>query len=164
DDLVTGVQTCALPISGATPTTHTLTLPDAPVAGNFLKTDASGTLSWAAAGGGAGTNIQHRWEANGPFKVDTSVDGAYIAPHAVTITQTRLHRRAAGSSGTTTVVLKQNGTIKDTRNVTAAAGADATDTSGALSVAVVAGDRLTVDATAVEAGTPLDYDFIIEAA
>src|SRR5439155_11256909 len=132
----------------AAPTTHTLTLPGAPVAGNFLQTDGSGVTSWTAAptsisvdkngtlvgtrgtlnliegtnvtltmadnagagrvdvtiassgGGGSGTNVQHRWEANGPFKIDTSVDGTYVAPHAVTITQTRLHRRAAGSSGT----------------------------------------------------------------
>src|SRR5439155_6973097 len=98
----------------AAPTTHTLTLPGAPVAGNFLQTDGSGVTSWTAAptsisvdkngtlvgtrgtlnliegtnvtltmadnagagrvdvtiassgGGGSGTNVQHRWEANGP--------------------------------------------------------------------------------------------------
>jgi hypothetical protein len=91
--------------------------------------------------------------------VDTNVDGAYIAPAAFTVTKTILTRRAAGSGGTTSVALNLNGTPVDTRSVTAAAGTDALDTSGTLAIAVAAGDRLTVDTTAVETGTPLDYAF-----
>jgi len=110
------------------------------------------------------TVTKFRFMANGPFIVDTSVDGAYIAPTAFTLTKTILTRRSAGSGGTTTVVLKQNGSTIDTRSVTAAAGTNATDTSGVLAIAIALGDRLTVDTTAVETGTPLDYAYEVAGA
>ena len=109
-------------------------------------------------------HIQHPWAANGPFIVDTSVDGAYVAPTAFTITKAILWRRTAGSSGTTTAVLKNGGSTIDTRTITSANGSNYSDISGTLALAVVAGDKLTVDITTVEAGTPLDFTFLIEGA
>lgn len=161
----TGTVTLIAP-TGAT--SYSLTLPaDDGNASEVLITNGAGVLDWVAAStltGIAGTIVDHEFIANGDYIADTSVDGAFVAKHAFTITKTTLWRRVAGSSGTTTVVLKQNGSTIDTRNVTTANGSNFADTSGVLALAVASGDKLTIDATAVEAGSPLDYVFGFEGA
>lgn len=141
-------------------TQQTLTWPGTITASGVLQVSADGTLFWTAPSSLA-TRIQHRWMANGVYKTDDFVDGAYIAPHAFSLTKTSLHRRVAGTSGTTTVALQRNGTTIDNRSLLFSAGANAVDTSGTLALAIAAGDRLTINATA-EAGTPRDFAFMIE--
>lgn len=51
--------------AGVTPTPTTYTWPAAPINGNFLSTDASGNLSWAAAGGGGGENLDTAYDFGG---------------------------------------------------------------------------------------------------
>jgi hypothetical protein len=101
----------------------------------------------------------HRWAANGPYIVDTSVDGAWIVPSTVTITKIKLWRRTAGTSGTTTVAILLNGASQSTLSVTTANGPNFTS-SATVSIACVENDKITIDCTSAETGTPLDYTFI----
>jgi hypothetical protein len=133
--------------------------------GKVLADSGSGVGAWSNASALA-TRVQQRWAANGAYRVDTSVDGTYVAPTAMTLTSVRLWRGTAGTSGSTTVDLKKNGVtmLSVQPTITAASGNDQT-ALGTLSVTSVAvGDKLTIDATAVEVGTPRDYTLIIEGA
>lgn len=137
----------------------------------WARADSIGTGGWAnasavvsAVASGLPTRIQHRWEANGYYVVDNEVDGAYIPPHALTLTSVNLYRRSPGSSGTTSVDLLKNGVtmLSALASVGASGGASATG-AGTLSVTSVAAlDRITVSANAVEAGVPQDWALVIE--
>jgi len=107
-----------------------------------------------------------RWTGNGPYRVDTSVDGAHIIPAtAFTISTIKFWRSVAGSGGTTTAVVKKNGsTTISTININASDGSNFVATGTIANGSCVAGDKLTVDITAVETGTPQHWALILEGA
>ena len=133
-----------------------------------LTTDGTDVL-WAdvpAGGTATGTTvIQHRWEANGYYRVDGDVDGAYIAPRACTLNRVLLYRRAAGSSGTTRVDLFKNGvTMMSTAPLISASAGSSATAAGVTSVNTIAQfDRLTVSAVSAEVGNPQDWALMMEA-
>lgn len=74
------------------------------------------TVTTVIGGGGGATPspangivAQVRWQANGPYIVDTSVDGAWIATRSMTISSVYLYRTTPGSSGSTVLDLHKNG-------------------------------------------------------
>jgi hypothetical protein len=136
--------------------------------GKVLVSDANGVGSWTPSTG-LTTRVVYRWAGNGPFTIDTAVDGGMVVTTACNITGVRLYRRVAGSSGTTTVDLNQNGTTLYTtqgnRPSIAYNDADGLVTASLPDVvALSAGDLLTIDIDAVEAGTPLDIAVVVEVA
>lgn len=104
----------------------------------------------------------------GKVKVETSVDGAWVAPRACTITRVTIHRLTAGTSGSTTVDVNLNGTTIFTTQanrpvVTSAAGDNAVDTSGTINVTAVAqDDYIQMDIDTVEGGSPVDLSVVVE--
>lgn len=130
----------------------------------WSSTNTVGAGTWASASSLA-TKLQHRWVANGPYRVDGDVDGAWITPRAGTLSLVRFYRREGGSSGSTAVELLKNGTtvFSAPPNISATAGASAT-ASGTLSVTTfAANDRFTVSASAVDVGRPRDWVLMVEA-
>lgn len=124
-----------------------------------VSTDGGAWAPISSAGGASSGRATPRWAVNGFFFVDTDFDGAYIADKAGTITTAVLWRRIAGSSGTTEVDIKKNGvTIFSTKpSVTSGAGNNAQSTNAVISSsALVVGDRLTMDITQAEGGSPED--------
>lgn len=135
-----------------------------PAAGMIaFAANTDGLVRWASASA-ITTKVQHRFIANGPYRVDNDVDGAYIAPHALTMTTALLYRRQAGSGGTTSVDLRKNGVsmLSSLASVGASGGASATGAGAFSTTTVAAGDRLTVSANAVETGRPSDWVLLIE--
>lgn len=135
--------------------------------GKVYVSDSGGVGSWGAASSLA-TRVQFQWRANGPYQVDTGVDGKIRVPTGMTITSVRLYRVTAGSSGSTIVDLNKNGTTMYTtqanRPTVTAAGGNDQSSGGTLPdvVAVAAGDVLSADTDQIEDGTPSDYVLIIE--
>lgn len=79
-------------------------------------------------------------------------DGAHVAPGARTISNIYMGMIDGGDSGTTTVELYKNGAATgQTASLASAAGA-AADSSTGVTLAVVAGDRVTVRMTAKAVG------------
>lgn len=129
----------------------------------WTSVNTDGLGRWASASSLA-TKVQHRFIANGPYRVDNDVDGAYIAPHALTLTTALLYRRQAGAGGTTSVDLLKNGTsvLSSLASVGASGGASATGAGTISTTSVAVGDRLTVSASSVETGRPRDWVLLIE--
>lgn len=125
--------------------------------------DAIGTVQWASASSLA-TKVQHRFVANGYYRTDTHVDGAWIASGAMTLGKVLLYRRQGGSAGSTTVDLMKNGTsvLSSAPAIAFNAGASATASGTITTTAIAAGDRFTVNATA-DTGRPQDWMLEIEA-
>jgi hypothetical protein len=138
---------------------------------NFvMRSDGSGNGSWVAPSTLA-TRIQHRFVANGPYVVDTSVDGGFIPPTGLTITSVWVHRLTEGTSGSTTVQLRKNGTALFTSGARPTiaqgdpdlkSGPFAPDVGGVSTL--VAGDILTMDIDVVEVGSPANLCITIEGA
>lgn len=125
--------------------------------------DADGSFQWASASSLA-TKIQHRFVANGFYRTDTDVDGAWIASASATLNRVTLYRRQGGSAGSTTVDLFKNGTtvLSSAPSIAFNAGASAT-ANGTISVTgIVPGDRFTNKVTA-DSGRPQDWTLLIEA-
>jgi len=116
------------------------------------------------------TRIQVPWCANGPIRVDTDVDGAWVVPTACEIARLRLWRDVAGSAGSTILDLKRNGsslyaTQANRPTILASAG------NGAIQdcilpdvVSLAADDVITVDTAAKESGVPRNWRLTLEAA
>lgn len=143
-----------------------------PVSGYvWTALDSNGLGAWlsAASGGGAGSSLggitMRTFQANGYYRIDGDVDGAWIMPSAATLMNAILYRRAPGSSGGTTVDLLRNGVsvFALAPTISASAGASATAAGIFSSTTVSAYDRLTVSANAVEAGAPQDWAMLVEA-
>jgi hypothetical protein len=134
--------------------------------------------SGGGGGGGSGTGpgaalatrVQVTWCANGPYRTDTAVDGAWIAPTAMQISGVRLWREVAGTSGTTTLDLSANGTTLYTLQsnrpkVNASDGDDKAVTCIMPDVTLIAqGDVVTVDTDTKEAGRPMNWRLTLEGA
>lgn len=115
------------------------------------------------------TRTLYRWAANGPYAVDTGVDGAWIVPTALSITAVWLHRLVAGSSGATILDLNRNGTTMYTnqgnRPTIASTDADLKVECALPNVTAVAvGDIITVDTDQIEGGEPESWTLTIEGA
>jgi hypothetical protein len=121
-----------------------------PASGSVLAaTDTDGTVAWAAASS-LGTSFEHVFKANGFYRVDDDVDGAWIAKKAGTLGSVTLYRRQGGTSGNLVVDLRKNGTtvLSTMPSIAFNLGASAT-ASGIISVSSIAvGDRFTCHATA----------------
>lgn len=132
------------------------------------KTDSGKYIISSTASGGTGV-IQMRWIGNGPYRTGTGVDGAFISDTAFTITNIWLWQGTGGSSGNTIIDLNINGitayTTQANRPTIAFNDADnKVDCTLPDIISVAAGDILTIDIDAVQAGTPLDIMLIIEGA
>ena len=115
------------------------------------------------------TRQQFEWHANGPYIIDTAVDGAIAVPTAMTLSAVWLTRSSAGAAGSTTVDLNLNGTTMYTTqaNRPTIAFNDADNKVQATLpdvVIITAGDVLTLDIDAVETGSPAGLTLTIEGA
>jgi hypothetical protein len=144
-------------------------------AGSILtSTDVDGNTVWSV-GSAVATRIQHRWAANGPYIVDTAVDGGWTVPTACSITAIWLHRNTPGTSGTTTLDVNRtpSGSTTATTIYTTQGNRPAIPFSDADYrvqatlpdvVALAVGDVITVDTDEVEAGAPANWVLTIEVA
>lgn len=125
----------------------------------WQRADSLGTGQWASASGLA-TRFYHSWKANGSYRVDADVDGAFVTPRACTLNRVLLYRRKAGSGGSTQVSLLSGGASALSAPITiaAAAGASASAVGTVSSASLQVSARLTVDTLAVDSGDPQDYD------
>lgn len=132
-------------------------------------------------GGGAGTTgtgsgpaselatrIQVDWVANGPYRVDDSVDGAWVVPTACEVSKLYLWRGTAGTSGSTVIDLNRNGS---TMYVTQANRPTLDYDAGEVTpcnlpddVTLVAGDVVTIDCDEKDSGLPMNFRLTLEAA
>jgi len=108
-----------------------------------------------------------QWRANGPYRVDTSVDGAWIVPTACEVKQVWLHRLTAGTSSSTILDLNRNGStmyLTQANRPTIAFDDADLKVSVALPeiVSLALGDIVTVDTDQVEAGAPQSWTLTIE--
>lgn len=156
-------------IPAATTTSYSLTFPSAQgAAGSLLQNNGSGVLSFVSPASLA-TRIQHRWTANGPYRVGTNVDTGFIPATAFSITAVWIVRLTPGSASSTIVDFNKNGTTMYTTqaNRPTIAFNDADNKVQATLpdiVSVAAGDILTFDIDQIETGTPADFAIIIEGA
>jgi hypothetical protein len=110
---------------------------------------------------------KHTWCANGPYRVDTDVDGLIIIPSAMTITEVWIARTTAGSSSDTIVDLHKNGTTMYTTQanrptINFADGDRKVQATLPDVLAVAAGDILTMDIDQIEGGTPQHLTLIVQ--
>jgi len=127
------------------------------------STDGIGTVQWASASSLA-TKLVHRWEANGPYRIDNDVDGPYIATRDGTLNRVLLYRRQGGTSGSTGVNLLKNGAsvLSAVPSIASSAAASSTALAGIGTAAFSQGDRFTVSASAVDGGSPRDWTLEME--
>ena len=131
------------------------------------------TAPSGSGGGGGGSGLAtrelFRFCANGPYRVKTGVDGAWILPTAITISAVWLHRITAGSASSTILDLNRNGTTLYTTQANRPTIAFGDADSKVLcslpdAVALAAGDVVTMDIDQVETGKPMHCSLIIEGA
>ena len=127
-------------------------------------------LVGGAGPGGSGSSalfpVMHWWAANGPFQVDTTVDGGRVSLASFTISAVWLYRITAGTSSSTILDLNKNGTTMYTtqanRPTIAFNDADSKVTCALPDVVSVGiGDLLSVDTDQIEAGDPSDWVLLI---
>lgn len=136
---------------------------------NVTLTQTGNDITIAASGGGGSGKFQNRFVANGPYRIDSSVDGGYISPTGFTISGIYLYRTTAGTSSSTILDLNKNGTTMYTTQAnrpTIAFNDGDNKVSCALPdvTAISAGDVITIDIDQIEGGTPKDVMLIIEGA
>lgn len=112
-------------------------------------------------------SYNHRWAGNGPFRVGTTVDGAWIPNTAFVITSVWIWHGTAGTSSSTILDLNKNGTTmyttqanRPTINFADADGKVQATLPDVTSIA--AGDIITIDIDQVEGGTPRDVILVIQ--
>lgn len=166
-DLIDLYDTNAALVSGFT-SAGALFFKTGAAAGYIMRSDANGVSSWVSPATLA-TRTLYRWAANGPYVVDTTVDGAWVAPTAFTVRAVWLYRTTPGSSSSTILDLNLNGTtmyttqanrptiaFNDGDNKVQATLPDVTSVS--------AGDVLTIDIDQIEGGSPGNIILVIEGA
>jgi len=115
------------------------------------------------------TKRTFQWRANGPYQVDTEVDGGVVIPTALTITAVWLYRETAGSASSTIVDLNANGTTLYSTQANRPTiqfdhGSNKVQATLPDTTAVAAGDILTIDVDQIETGTPENLVLIVEGA
>jgi len=120
-----------------------------------------------AQSGGGSASFQNRWTANGWFRVDTDVDGAFISDTDFDITGVWIWRGTAGSSSSTIVDINKNGTTMYTTQgnrptIAFDDGDNKVDCTLPDVTSISAGDVITIDIDQVEAGNPKDLIIMIE--
>lgn len=112
------------------------------------------------------TRVQHTWNANGPYRVGTNVDGGYHVPTAMVISAIKLHRDTPGSSGSTQLDINRNGTSMYQTNPLSKPSLPFSLTAQNVvlpsEVSVAAGDIITIDIDVIEAGTPQNLTIVME--
>lgn len=136
--------------------------------GRVYTSDAGGVGSWGLASALA-TRTLYRWAANGFYRVGTTVDGAWIAPTAFTVSAVWIHRNTPGTSSSTILDLNKNGTTMYTTqaNRPTIAFNDADNKVQATNpdvTSVAAGDILTIDIDQIEGGLPGDIILVLQGA
>jgi len=137
-----------------------------------LVNESSGSPAGSGSSGGSfteATRMQVAWRANGPYRVDTAVDGAWVVPTAMQITSVWLWRETAGTTSSTILDLNRNGvTMYADQSLRPTIAFD--DTSLAVGCALptalslVTGDIVTVDTDQIEGGRPENWTLTIEGA
>lgn len=129
------------------------------------------SIATAAAGSGggsggssssAGASQVFTWEANGPYTVDTAVDGARVSLAAGTVDAVWLYRTTPGTAGSTILDVNKNGS---TIYTTTANRPTITFNDADLrvicslpdTISVGFGDILTVDTDQLESGNPENW-------
>lgn len=109
-----------------------------------------------------------RWVGLGRVTAVTNMDGAWVAPEAGTILRITLHRRVAGTSGSTIVdVNKNQATVFTTQanrpTIAFTDGANAISARTNMDVTAFAqNDQFQVDVDQAEGGNPQDVSIIME--
>jgi len=124
----------------------------------------------SGSGSGSASQLATRelmhWTGNGPYRVDTNVDGAWVATTGMNISGLKLWRRVSGTAGSTVLDLKINGSSMYT--LTPRPVVVPGQTIGVALVpdvtAIAAGDAITVDVLSVESGRPRDWRLTLEGA
>lgn len=117
---------------------------------------------------GATARDTFRWAGIGKVIVLTDLDGAWVAPRAGNIRRITLHRRLAGSSGTTTVDVNKNQVTVFTTQANRPAiafGAGNNQISAHTDMNITAfaqNDQLQVDVDTAEGGNPQDVSITME--
>jgi hypothetical protein len=129
--------------------------------------DANGLTISGSSGGGTAPLLFY-WEANGPYRVDTAVDGARPVPKTAVITAIWLYRTTPGSSSSTILDVNLNGTTiyTTTANRPTIAFNDSDNlvicaTPDVLNMPL--GAVLTVDTDQIEAGKPANWSLLVVA-
>ncbi len=141
----------------------------------FGGTGGGGTGSGPAAS--LPTRVMVEWRANGPYRVDTAVDGAWVVPTACEIRKLELWRGTAGISGSTIIDLNRRhiGTAAGTESSLYATQANRptlayNDPDGLTpcnlpdTISLQEGDVVTIDCDQRDTGRPYDFALILEAA
>lgn len=135
---------------------------------NITLTQVGQDISIASTATGSG-KLQHRWAANGPYRVGTDVDGAYISDTGFTITGVWIYRTVAGTASSTILDLNKNGTTMystqgNRPTIAFNDGDKKVDCTLPDITSVAAGDVLTIDIDQIESGKPRDIILVIEGA
>ena len=126
---------------------------------------------FVSGGGGSVTTAAgtiYTWVANGPYVVDTLVDGARIVGRTEMIVAVWLHRTTAGTSGSTILDVNRSGstiyTTTANRPTIDYSDADSKVLCAAPDSANLAmGDVLTVDTDQIEDGEPESWSLSVVA-
>ena len=140
----------------------------------FTASPGSGG-SGSGTAAGLATRVYLEWCANGPYRVDTTVDGAAVLPTDAKITKVYLWRGTHGTAGSTILDVNviHSGSTAPTTLYTTQANRPTITYNAATNViacplpdvlSLIAGDAVTVDTDQKESGLPLDWRLRIEAA
>lgn len=133
----------------------------------YIGSTATDRFGEGTGGAGGSTVYQHRWAANGPYQVDTDVDGAYISDSSFDITSIHMWRGVSGTAGSTVIDINKNGTTLYTTqsNRPSIAFNDADKKFDATlpdDVSIAAGDIITFDIDIKDVGNPRDLTITME--
>ena len=132
-----------------------------------------GSGGTGSGGGGPGAQLATReiieWIANGPYRADTIVDGAWVVSTDCEVLHLRLWRGVAGTGGSTILDLNRNGSSMYTTQANRPT-VTYDDADGVVNctlpdtVGFAAGDIVTVDTDQRENGRPRDWRLTLEVA
>ena len=133
--------------------------------------NVSEITSGSGSGSGSGSSgsgwLINSFHANGPYQVDTNVDGGFVSSVTETIGAVILYREVAGTSGSTILDLNKNGTSMYT--TTANRPTIAFNDSDLIVIAALPDivsiapftDVITVDTDQIEGGEPENWSLFV---